>query len=105
MLISIKTKFGGQKVMNLVIQKRRGMQLRAGWSIFHAVSSHLRSIYAKSVDLLKSPILCWSLEHQFGACPTMEGRVYNCELEFMVPWIRDEDQEVSEISRYTDHEE
>ena len=53
--------------MNFGIQKRRGTQLRAGWSNFHAVSSHLRSIYAKSVDLLKGPILCLSLSHPFKA--------------------------------------
>ena len=49
--ISIKIKFGSQQVMNFGIQKRRGTQLRAGWSNFHAVSSVLRSIYAKSLDL------------------------------------------------------
>ena len=50
--------FGGQKVMNLGIQKRRGTQLRAGWSDSQPVSSVLRSIYAKSVELIKVPILC-----------------------------------------------
>ena len=37
------------------IQKRRGTQLRAGWSDSQPVSSVLRSIYAKSVDLQNDP--------------------------------------------------
>ena len=41
--------------MDFGIQKRRGTQLRAGWSNFKARSSHLRSIYAKSVDLQNDP--------------------------------------------------
>ena len=55
--------FGGQKVMNLGIQKRRGTQLRAGWSDSQPVSSVLRSIYAKSVDLQKMHI------SSFGSSP------------------------------------
>ena len=53
--------------MNFGIQKRRGTQLRAGWSNFLAVSSRLRSIYAKSVDLLRSAILCCFRAVQEGA--------------------------------------
>ena len=49
--ISTKPSFGCQKVMNLGIQKRRGTQLRAGWSDSQPVSSVLRSIYAKSVGM------------------------------------------------------
>ena len=44
---------GGQKVMSLGIPKRRGTQLRAGWSDSQPVSSVLKSIYAKSVALQK----------------------------------------------------
>ena len=47
--------FGDQKVMSLGIPKRRGTQLRAGWSDSQPVSSVLRSIYAKSVDLQNDP--------------------------------------------------
>ena len=50
-----KSSFGGQKVMNLGIQKRRGTQLRAGWSDSQPVSSVLGSIYPKSVDLQNDP--------------------------------------------------
>ena len=35
----------------------------------------------------------------------MEQTFYNYKLQFMLPRIRDENQEVSEISRYTDHKE
>ena len=41
--------------MSLGIPKRRGTQLRAGWSDSQPVSSVLRSIYAKSVDLQNDP--------------------------------------------------
>ena len=36
---------------------------------------------------------------------SFEGPFYNYKLQFMLPRIRDENQEVSEISRYTNHEE
>ena len=52
-----KSSFGGQKVMNSGIQKRRGTQLRAGWSDSHAVSSVLRSIYGESVDARRNIII------------------------------------------------
>ena len=47
--------FGDQQVMSLGIPKRRGTQLRAGWSDSQPVSSVLRSIYATSVDLQNDP--------------------------------------------------
>ena len=58
--ISFKTKFGNQQLMNLGIQKKRGTQLRARWSDSHAVSSVLRPVYAKSVDLQICRIPYWS---------------------------------------------